>query len=304
MGGRRSPCARIWDAAVRPHQPRHPSHPVAPSRTQSHPTAPRRTYDPRVSFLTRAASPRLTGIVERLWRVEDHDPGGPPETICPDGCPEIVIHLAEAMRQQPRYLLVGQMDAPLTVVPTGRVLMVGARLTPAGLRRLLPLPQDRLAGQIVGLDSVWKTWTRETADRVSSACGAAAQLDVFESALESLARGRGADAADRAVEAALAVLRLHNGNASIARLATALGVSRRQFERRFREHVGLPPRLYARIVRFQSAFQALGRESGASIAARCGYADQAHLVREVRRFGGDTPGALAAAEGLTTFFKR
>ena len=84
-------------------------------------------------------------------------------------------------------------------------------------------------------------------------------------------------------------LRASGGTASVTRVAIATGISRRQLERRFREQVGLPPRTFARIVRFQRAFHALGRESGAAIAARCGYADQAHLVREVRRFGGQTP---------------
>jgi AraC-like DNA-binding protein len=247
---------------------------------------------------------RLSGIVERLWRVEDSQPSGEPETICPDGRPEIVVHLGSAMANQPRYLLVGQMDAPLTIVPSGAVVMVGARLSPAGLHRLLPIPQDRIAGHILSLDAVWTQWTKRTADQVSSARTPDDQLNAFERAIEALVPDDAAASSDRGVEAALMALRLRGGNASITRLAADAGVSRRQFERRFRERVGLPPRLYARIIRFHRAFQGLGRESGASIAARCGYADQAHLVREIRRFGGQTPSVLAAADGLTTFFRQ
>ena len=254
-----------------------------------------------MSYLARAPSARLGSIVERLWRVEEPAGLASAETICPDGCSEIVIHLGDAMRGQPRDLLVGQMDAPITIVPTGRVAMVGARLTPSGLYRLLPLSQDRLARQVLSLDSVWPAWTRQTADRIASARSADAQLDAFERSLEGLAAS--APIANDSVEGALMQLRASGGTASVTRVAIATGISRRQLERRFREQVGLPPRTYARIVRFQRAFHALGRESGAAIAARCGYADQAHLVREVRRFGGQTPSDLAAAEGLTTFFR-
>ena len=262
------------------------------------------TYHVLVSFLTRAASPRLAAVVERLWYVEDAQPTGDPETICPDGCPEIVIHLGEAMQHQPRFLLVGQMAAPLTIVPTGPVIMVGARLAPAGLHRLLPMPQERGVGRIFPLESVWSTWTRCTAERVSAARSPLVALDVFERAIEALIPPEAKAASDVHLEAAIATLRARAGHVAITRLADDAGVSRRHFERCFRERVGLSPRLYARIVRFQRAFQALGTESGAIIAARYGYADQAHLVREIRRFAGITPTALAEADGLTAFFRQ
>ena len=258
----------------------------------------------RVSYMTRRPSARLAGIVERIWRVEDPQPSVERETICPDGRPELVVHLGSAMAEQPRYLLVGQMDAPMTVTPAGAVVMVGARLGPAGLHRLLPIPQDRIAGDILSLDAVWSDWTRRTADQVASARTPDDQLGVFERAIEALVPDDASGKADRGIEAALMALRLSGGNVSITRMAANAGVSRRQFERRFRERVGLPPRLYARILRFQRAFQALGREGGASIAARCGYVDQAHLVREIRRFAGQTPTVLAEADGLTAFFRQ
>lgn len=263
---------------------------------------PRAGYHVPVSYFTRRPSARLASVVERLWRVEDPSPSGEPETICPDGRSELVIHLGDAMHDQPRYLLVGQMDAPIRITPSGRVAMVGARLRPSGLHRLLPVPQARLAGHIVSLDAVWNAWTRRTAEQVAAEDTPAEQLDAFERALETLLPDEDT-AAERSVDAAIGAIRASGGNASIARIAARAGVSRRQFERRFREHVGLPPRLFSRIVRFQRAFQALGHENGAAIAARCGYADQAHLVREIRRFAGQTPGLLAAADGLTAFFR-
>jgi AraC-like DNA-binding protein len=265
-----------------------------------------------MSFQIRRPAGRLHGIVDRLWRIDDAIAGDlVPETICPDGRTEIVLHLGDPMRQlvegaevdQPRNLLVAQMEGPVTIVPTGRMSMVGARLVEGALHRLLPVPQDRLAGCILDLESVWSAWVRSTADRVASEPSATAGLDVFERALETLLPD--APSLDaRSMDAAIARLRASGGNISIERLAFACGLSRRQFERRFRERVGLSPRLFGRIVRFQRAFRHLGTDSGAAIAARCGYADQAHLVREIRRFGGQTPTALAEADGLSAFFAR
>jgi AraC-like DNA-binding protein len=266
-----------------------------------------------MSYCTRRAYGRLQGVVDRLWQLDESAPADDnhaPEAICPDGCTEIILHLGDPMLQavngrllpQGRYLLVTQMDGPVTIVPTGRVAMVGARLRAGALHRLLPTTQDRLAGQILDLDTVWREWTRRTAEQVSAA-GPHCALDVFECALEALVPTDASSDMDRALDSTVAWLQASGGQAPIERLASHVGISRRQFERRFSEHVGLSPRLYGRIVRFQRAFRLLGTESGASVAARCGFADQAHLVREVRRFAGVTPTLLAEADGMTAFFR-
>ena len=261
-----------------------------------------------MSFLFRRPGARLRGVVDRVWYVEG-GAASEPETICPDGRTEIVLHLGDPMREQrsgreltqPRHLLVGQMDLPMTIVSSGTLRMVGATLEPASLYTALPLPQSELVGRVTDLEGVWGRWTRETADCIAQAHDGDAALDRFEAALQALFPAEAQPRAPMAI--AVARLRQTGGLASIARLASDLGLGRRQFERRFREEIGLPPRLFGRIVRFQRAFRAIGHESGAAIAARCGYADQAHLVREIRRFAGRTPTLLAEADGLTAFFR-
>ena len=223
----------------------------------------------------------------------------------------MVLHLGDPMIErcetrnipQPRHLLVGQMAAPVTVISTGRVMMVGVRFAPGAMRRLLPISQDRIAGQILELDAIWQRWTRETVDRVASERRPAAMLDAVERAVAALIPDRSPDVEIASVDLAVRRLQTSGGVVSIDRLSRDIGISRRQFERRFREHVGLPPRLFGRIVRFQRAFHALGREGGAAVAARCGFADQAHLVHEITRFSGQTPTLLIEAGGLTTFFR-
>lgn len=262
-----------------------------------------------MGYFARRPSPPLRGIVDCFWRVEDAAPSPAIETICPDGRTEIILHLGDPMRQlagavevaQPRHLLVGQMDRPVAIVPSGRVSMIGARLLAGALHRLLPIPQEHLTGRIVDLDTIWHVWVRRTADRVASAPSMNAGFDLFEHALAELLPSDGNADTQQPLDAAIRRLRTSGGTASIEHIAHDAGVGRRQFERRFIERVGLPPRLYGRIVRFHRAFQWLGVESGAAIAARCGYADQAHLVREMRRFAGRTPTELASAEGLNGF---
>jgi AraC-like DNA-binding protein len=254
-----------------------------------------------MSFTARRPASRLQAVIDRVWHIEDATPST--AVICPDGRTEIVLHLGDPMRGQHRHLLVAQMDRPITIVPSGRVAMVGARFRPGALHKVLPVAQDRLAGQILDLESIWQHWTRRAAERVTAVDDPDARLAVFEAMLEEIIPLETTRHADARLDAALVKLRATGGTARIDRLADEAGLSRRQFERRFRAYVGLAPRLFGRIVKFQRAFHLLGVDHGAAIAARCGYADQAHLVREVRRFGGQTPSVLAAADGLTAFFR-
>jgi AraC-like DNA-binding protein len=87
------------------------------------------------------------------------------------------------------------------------------------------------------------------------------------------------------------------GTMPIGLIAARLGWSRKHLVSRFREEVGLGPKTVARIARFgrAQAMAARGGETGwADIAAACGYADQAHLIREFTALAGSTPSAWRA----------
>jgi AraC-like DNA-binding protein len=74
--------------------------------------------------------------------------------------------------------------------------------------------------------------------------------------------------------------------------AASAGMSIRQFERRFAEQVGLPPKRYARIVRFNAALKAKMTAPGrlwTDIAHEFGYYDQMHMVRDFERFADESP---------------
>lgn len=82
-----------------------------------------------------------------------------------------------------------------------------------------------------------------------------------------------------------------NGQLKITELAKELEVSRSYLDKRFAEQVGLPPKTVARILRFRRAAQLISSSSAqlGSIAATCGYSDQAHLDRDFRTLAACTP---------------
>jgi AraC-like DNA-binding protein len=80
----------------------------------------------------------------------------------------------------------------------------------------------------------------------------------------------------------------------IGALAAELGCSRKHLAAQFHDQIGLGPKTAARLLRFDAALALLRRgRGGADVAARCGFADQAHLVNEFRAFAGTTPAAFA-----------
>ncbi len=94
--------------------------------------------------------------------------------------------------------------------------------------------------------------------------------------------------------AAKAVLKRH-GRTRVSDLARESGMGVRQFERRFRHEMGITPKLYARIVRFEAALQRKAAAPGTSwtdIAHALGYHDQMHMVHDFNRLSGDSPTAI------------
>lgn len=83
------------------------------------------------------------------------------------------------------------------------------------------------------------------------------------------------------------------GAPSIASIAAQLGLSERQLQRRFRQAVGVSPKRFASLLRFESSLPLINSQASlAHVAAEAGYADQAHLSRDVSRFAGMPPGLL------------
>src|SRR5262249_29335645 len=107
---------------------------------------------------------------------------------------------------------------------------------------------------------------------------------------------------DPLIEAAVA---LSTQSFDVARLAAQLGMSTRGLERRFRGRVGMSPKLFCRIQRFQSVFRVIEEgNSWVSAAAECGYYDQADFIRDSHDFAGETPAALLQGEALARHFLR
>ncbi|GAA4431245.1 AraC family transcriptional regulator [Bremerella cremea] len=96
---------------------------------------------------------------------------------------------------------------------------------------------------------------------------------------------------EKPIDAVVDWIERSRGSVSIAEAAGMYGKSRRQLERDFLDLVGVSPKLFASIVRFEQVTQLLRQPqlALASVALNCGFTDQSHMTNEFRRLAGCTP---------------
>jgi AraC-like DNA-binding protein len=192
--------------------------------------------------------------------------------------------------------VVGMYDEPAVTEHEGAAGGVQIDLTPAGARALLATPLDELRNRVVPLDAFPSVALDRLVDRLLDAPGWEAQVEVLDAELRpAIAAGPALTPQVAAVERRLRA----DPSVRIGSLAEEVGWTRATLVERFRREVGLPPKTLARLLRFRSAAAQLGSGSTpiARVAVECGYADQAHLTREVRAFAGCTPRQLVAPAG-------
>jgi AraC-like DNA-binding protein len=222
---------------------------------------------------------RLTGAV--VWTNTPATPGQ--GRVLPDGCMDLLWHDGR--------LLVAGPDTRAHVTEGAQGPWAGVRFRPGTAPALLGVPAHELRDRRVELADLWPAArVRRLTARVNAAPDPASGLE--EAALSEAA---GTEAPDPL--AARIVAALDTGR-PVAGTADELGLSARQLHRRSLAAFGYGPKTLARVLRLQRAL-ALARTGIplAETAARSGYADQAHLARDVRALTGLPPGELLAGRG-------
>ncbi|MFG2985215.1 helix-turn-helix domain-containing protein [Streptomyces sp. NPDC048258] len=217
-----------------------------------------------------------------LWRAGG---GG---VVLPDGCMDLLW-------ADGRLLVAGPDTGPH---PAGEVpggAFAGIRLAPGTAPALLGVPAHLLRDRRVELADLWP------AREVGRLAGQVAAYGDPRAGLEALAARRAADTGPPDPLAAEVTARLRAGE-GVARIAAAVGLGERQLHRRSLDAFGYGPRTLGRVLRLRRAL-ALARAgmAYAEVACVAGYADQAHLAREVRALAGTTLSAyVAGSEGANS----
>lgn len=198
----------------------------------------------------------------------------------------------DAFILQPRSVIVGPQLNRVTIDINKNHKAVRVGFHPGGLHRLLGLSMAEMIDGSYDAADVFGNEMNELNEKMQEAKKFDAIKDVVELfLLKKAKRLKDILPFDKAM---LELLRVE-GNVSIEKIASMACLSLRQFERVSKERIGLPPKLFSRIVRFSKAYRL--REnfpnwSWTKIAYECNYFDQMHLIRDFKQFAGVAPGII------------
>jgi AraC-like DNA-binding protein len=190
-----------------------------------------------------------------------------------------------------RSFVVGSTLRSFLVRSMGWRHVIGASLRPEGVRPLLGLPAAVIAERVAVLADVIGADAARLEDRVFSGPAEGAVDRLADALAERRTR---AAAPDGTAALAVSLIRRAKGRARIDALGAAMNLSPRQLERHFLTHVGLSPKLFSRVVRFDRAVRDLparGATRWSDFAIAHGYTDQAHFINEFKEFAGRSPAA-------------
>lgn len=163
---------------------------------------------------------------------------------------------------------------------------------PAGFGALFGMPVSELLNQSCELTSILGWRVRSLWNEMGESSSFSGRVCILERFLRE--RASCAPYGDTIVVAANHLIASH-GNVRMPDLARQCGFGLRHFERRFRATMGVTPKQFARVARFQTALDtkvAFPRRSWLDIAHTLHYHDQMHMIHDFQRLGGDSPGRL------------
>lgn len=260
---------------------------------------------PSSDWVTAAPAPGLRAFVDAYvgYRLSGFEPGvhrGLPSRhmtfVVSIGSPIDVVAQTDPAQRPDSYrcVLSGLQDSPALIVDPGDQEGVAIELTPLGSRRLFGMPARELWDLSVEFADVVGSVGTELWDRLQVAAGWPDRFAVCDDVLSRLAVHAPMTAE---LEGCWRWLVASSGSVPVAELAAETGYSRQHLTRRFRSEFGLSPKRAGRVIRFERTKEMLTSVPPfitiSQVAAACGYADHAHLVREVTELAGCTPSELA-----------
>ncbi len=222
----------------------------------------------------------------------------------PVGCPQIIFHkqvplyIPELNTTQYKLTISGQVNFSSHLYADGNVEMIVIVFYPHTMRLFTSIPTSLFYNKEVAGYSIENKELKELYTRISDSEDDALCISYIEKWLLSQIADSSYETmyGTKRIDAVMREILIHH-RTSVTELSSIACLSKKQFERSFNSLVGVNPKEYIRIVRFQKALAYMQNVSEkeinlAQIAYASGYADQSHFIREFKKFCGYTPMSL------------
>lgn len=210
--------------------------------------------------------------------------------------------LSDKKMKLPPSTVVGPQPERVNIKLGHHHMVIKVGFKPGGLHRLLGIPMTELL-RVEAFDA--RELLGPAVDLLNQQLSSCTDIKVMISLIESFLLKKIKRREDhQQMDHAFDIILRSGGLTSIDLMASEACLSLRQFERKFKQQIGLSPKFYSRMVRFAKAWNL--KESDPAlpwikIAYECGYADQMHLVKDFREFAGVNPSFAAEELRLMPF---
>lgn len=254
--------------------------------------------------------PPLSQFVENMWLVQGFVADYTREKILPDGAIELIIDLdsrpktifddenSERFRTVRKGWISGERTRYIVIAADTNQSMVGIRFKPGGAYPFFSFPISELSESVTELDLIWGRLVDEIRDQLMGIESPDERLLRLESFL--LGQARRSLEANRLITYAVYQLQHSPQFLAIRDLANTIGITQKHLISQFEKVVGLRPKSFARVCKFQKVVNLIEQQKQiewAAIAADCGYYDQAHFIHEFQTFSGLNPSAYLKQRG-------
>jgi AraC-like DNA-binding protein len=255
----------------------------------------------------RVPCPPLDAFISSIWLFRGESRPLALERVLPTGAAQLIVNLKEDRTrvydpERPDRcvstagtILAGMQSRYQIIDTSEQEYVAGVAFRPGGTAAFLRSPAYEMRDTDTPLEALWgRQRTADLREQLLERNDPDAQLDAIETALRQRLRP---GAVHPAVAFAVTAFDRNPVTTKIGVVTDAIGLSAKRFIERFKAQVGVSPKRYCRIRRFQRALARAHRGQPvdwSQVALDCGYYDQAHFIHEFRWFSGLTPTAYQA----------
>ncbi len=254
--------------------------------------------------------PPLSQFVENMWLVQGLEAGYSREKILPDGAIELIIDLdtqpktifedeaSANFRTVKKAWISGERTRYIIIGADTNQSMVGIRFRPGGAYPFFRFPISELSESVTELDLIWGRLVDEIREELHATESPDDRLLRLESFL--LGQVQRSLEPNRLITYAVNQLQQSPQFLAIRDLASTIGITQKHLISQFEKVVGLRPKSFARVCKFQKVVNLIEQQDEiewSAIALDCGYYDQAHFIKEFHTFSGVNPSTYVTQRG-------
>lgn len=237
----------------------------------------------------------LAPYVQRYWILATDSLSNVNQRVIPNGCTELMFNLGDRINfllnntLQPLAYIKGQNTNYYDLVPIGKIHLISVAFTPFGAKAFFPIPINEFSNKCIDVNDIGDLLLTDLSKRVSDDIDDNIRIRLIEQFLSE----RFNPLKNYNFERLSTIIEVINKSqeVNIKTLAGISCLSYRQFIRIFTDHIGMTPKEYLRVIRFQKVLYTLQNRpqiSSVDLAFECGYYDQSHLINEFKKFSGYT----------------